>query len=80
MFGAVQQRSHVRSLPPRHIHHQHTCQSHSAEAKQSDYTDEEQHSRDGQVEKVGLRLFPETTSSTGKTAVRLRSLATHSSK
>lgn len=35
VFGAVEQRSHVRPLPPRHIHHQYTCQSHSTGAQQS---------------------------------------------
>lgn len=53
MFSAVEQRSHVRSLPPRHIHHQHTCQSHSAEAEQSEAHRQGARLPSRAVEKVG---------------------------
>lgn len=33
MFGAVQQSSHVCSLPPCHIHHQDTCQSNRTQSR-----------------------------------------------
>lgn len=73
MFSAVKQRSHVRSLPPCHIYHQHTCQSQSTEAEQSE-VNQQGASRWSQVvvEKVEQCLFPIMTFPIAKTAVRHR--------
>lgn len=74
MFSAVEQRSHVRSLPPCHIHHQHTCQSHSAEAEPSEVRQQGASLPSQAVEKVSRFLLPIMTFSTGQNSSRLASL------